>query len=142
MKHLKEEFDKLTFKESLVYGLAIASLIAGFVLLFIGFFTAPEGEIHESVITIFGMVLLFVGSLLGISMHYGNELNRFKQTVTEMLGTGLTRSEALAPNQSQGGETQAAGLSHSTPGEGEASRGAPGHGEGENLINDLRKEDL
>lgn len=78
MKHLKEEFDKLTFKEALVFAIAAVSLIAAFVLLFMGLFIPPEGEIHDSVLTAFGIVLLFVGSLLGVSMHYSNELAKFK----------------------------------------------------------------
>ena len=85
MKHLKQEFDKLTFKETLIYSLAILSQTTAFVLLFLGMFTAPAGEIHDSVLTAFGLTLFFVGSLLGISMHYSNELNTFKRVVTEML---------------------------------------------------------
>lgn len=93
MKHLKEEFDKLTFKETIVYSMAVFSLIAGFVLLFIGFYTAPRGEIHDSVLYVFGINLLFVGSLLGISMHYANELTHFKGVVTNMLGQTRVKAE-------------------------------------------------
>ena len=85
MKHLKQEFDKLSFKEAVVYSMAVLSLIAGFVLLFISLYTEPKGEIHDSVLTAFGIILVFVGSLLGISMHYANELNTFKRVVTELL---------------------------------------------------------
>lgn len=85
MKHLKQEFDKLTFKETIVYLLAVATISAAFVLLFLGMYIPPEGEIHDSVLTAFGISLLFVGSLLGISMHYGSELTRFKKVVTDLL---------------------------------------------------------
>ena len=85
MKHLKQEFDKLTFKEAIVYTMAVMSLITGFVLLFIGLYTAPKGEIHESVLTAFGIILVFVGSMLGISMHYANELTRLKGAIPGLI---------------------------------------------------------
>lgn len=85
MKHLKQEFDKLTFKEAIVYGMAVISLFSGFILLFVALFTAPRGQIHESVLTAFSIILIFIGSLLGISMHYANELFRFKTSVSDQL---------------------------------------------------------
>lgn len=85
MKHLKQEFDKLTFKEVIIYTLAVVTMLAGLALLFIGLFIPPEGEIHGSVLTAFGSVCIFVASLLGISLHYANELDKFKNTVQEQL---------------------------------------------------------
>lgn len=95
MKHLKEEFDKLTIKDVLVYSLAIVSIVAAFVLLFLGLFIPPEGEIHDSVLTAYGLTLLFVGSLLGISMRIESELNKFKSSIRERVDA-LTRKEATA----------------------------------------------
>lgn len=85
MKHLKQEFDKLTFKDVLIYSLAILTLGAAFVLLFLGMYIPPEGEIHDSVLTAFGLILLFVGSLLGVSMHYANELTKFKDKAFDIM---------------------------------------------------------
>lgn len=85
MKHLKQEFDKLTFKEVIIYTLAVVTMLAGLALLFIGLFIPPEGEIHGSVLTAFGSICIFVASLLGISLHYANELDKFKNTVQEQL---------------------------------------------------------
>lgn len=85
MKHLKQEFDKLTFKEVIIYTLAVVTMLAGLTLLFIGLYIPPEGEIHGSVLTAFGSVCIFVASLLGISLHYANELDKFKNTVQEQL---------------------------------------------------------
>lgn len=85
MKHLKQEFDKLTFKEVIIYTLAVITMLAGLTLLFIGLFIPPEGEIHGSVLTAFGSVCIFVASLLGISLHYANELDKFKTNVQERL---------------------------------------------------------
>ncbi len=85
MRHLKQEFDKLTFKEVLLYSITIVVLIAAFTLLFMGMFIPPEGEIHESVLTAFGLILLFVGSLLGVNMHYANQLSIFKEKAYEIM---------------------------------------------------------
>lgn len=85
MKHLKQEFDKLSFKEVIIYVLAVVTMTAGLTLLFIGLFIPPEGEIHNSVITAFGILCTFVASLLGISIHYANELDKFKANVQERL---------------------------------------------------------
>lgn len=85
MRHLKQEFDKLTFKEVIIYTLAVVAMMAGLTLLFIGLYIQPEGEIHGSVLTAFGSICIFVASLLGISLHYANELDKFKNTVQEQL---------------------------------------------------------
>lgn len=42
MKHLKQEFDKLSFKEIIVYSLAVVTLVAGVVLLFLGMYIPPD----------------------------------------------------------------------------------------------------
>lgn len=85
MKHLKQEFDKLTFKEVIIYILAVITMLSGITLLFIGLFIPPEGEIHGSVLTVFGSVCIFVASLLGISLHYANELDKFKSDVQKRI---------------------------------------------------------
>ena len=85
MKHLKEEFDKLTFKETIIYSLAVLCIVAGFVLLFLGLYIPPTGEIHESVLTAFGLILVFVGSLLGISMHYRNKQDILEAHIENVL---------------------------------------------------------
>lgn len=92
MKHLKEEFDKLSFKEMLGYALAILTMLAGIVLLFLGMYIPPEGQIHSSVLSAFGMICVFSASLLGISIHYANELTKFKSSITERVDA-MTRKE-------------------------------------------------
>lgn len=85
MKHLKQEFDKLTFKEVIIFVLAVVTMLSGLALLFIGLYIPPEGEIHGSVLTAFGSICIFVASLLGISLHYANELDKFKSNVEQRL---------------------------------------------------------
>ena len=94
MRHLKQEFDKLSFKEMLTYSLAIITMIAGLVLLFMGLMIDPEGEIHSSVLYAFGLISIFVASLLGISMHYGSETDKFKADI-------LSYIKSLEKNESE-----------------------------------------
>lgn len=52
--------------------LLVATLLAaaGMVLLFMGFWCAPEGEIHQSVLIGFGEVSTFAGALFGVDYSY------------------------------------------------------------------------
>ncbi len=82
---LKIKDETIPLKDTLIYSLAVLSLLAGFTMLFIGMFLPPAGQIHESVITAFGIILIFVGSLLGISMHYANETDKFKKAIIDRI---------------------------------------------------------
>ena len=44
--------------------------IGGLVLLFCGVYSAPQGEIHESLLVGFGEVATFAGALFGIDYTY------------------------------------------------------------------------
>lgn len=96
MKHLKEEFDKLTLKEVLAYALGYLSMIAGFVLLYLAMYIDPEGEIHPSVLSAFGMVCVMSSGLLGYTMHIENNFTKFKASINEKLSgiTGRKEDEA------------------------------------------------
>ena len=50
--------------------IATVLVAAGLVLLFLGFFAVPVGEISASVLTAFGEVATFAGALLGIDYTY------------------------------------------------------------------------
>lgn len=64
--------NKLTPEIKLNIQLAIAVVLvaAGLILLFCGFFTNPQGEIHNSVLVAFGECCTFAGSLVGVDYHY------------------------------------------------------------------------
>ena len=44
--------------------------VGGLVLLFIGTFITPEGEIHESLLVGFGEVVTFAGAIMGVDYTY------------------------------------------------------------------------
>ena len=90
MKHLKQEFDKLSFKDVVTYFLAVGCLAAAIVAIFLSLYIEPEGEVHTSVLTYFGISSAFCGSLLGITMHYSNELTKFKASIIDELTKNKT----------------------------------------------------
>ena len=65
MKRLTPEI-----KLNIQFGIAVVLVTAGLVLLFCGFWTAPHGEIHNSVLVAFGECCTFAGSLIGVDYHY------------------------------------------------------------------------
>ena len=85
MRHLKEEFDKLTFKDVMLHGIALLTLVAAYVLLFMSLLIPPEGEIHDSVLMAFGLSMLFVASIYGIAAYFVANLTGFKRAVIELL---------------------------------------------------------
>lgn len=48
---------------------ALLLLISGVVLSFLGFYTAPEGEISDSVLWYFSQTLIYAGSIFGVSTY-------------------------------------------------------------------------
>lgn len=58
--------DKMTIQ----LWVACIMCMAGLVLIFSGFWVAPEGEIHQSVLVAFGEVATFAGALFGVDYSY------------------------------------------------------------------------
>ena len=75
--------DGKTDAKDLQIWLAVILALSGVVLLFLGFFASPMGEIHASVITTAGELFTFCGVLLGIDHHYRHLLSK---TLSEMKG--------------------------------------------------------
>jgi len=57
-------------KHSVQLWIAVLLTAAGILLLFFGFWTAPLGEIHNSVLVAFGETSTFAGALFGIDYNY------------------------------------------------------------------------
>lgn len=69
-------------KEQIQYTFSGVLFIFGMVLVGISAFAIePLGEVHSSIIGVFGFCLSFVGAVFGLNLHYSNELNNFKQEV-------------------------------------------------------------
>lgn len=57
-------------KQSVQLWIAVLLTAAGILLLFCGFWTAPQGEIHNSVLVAFGETSTFAGALFGVDYKY------------------------------------------------------------------------
>lgn len=53
--------------------------IFGCVLIMIGFWVKPTGEIHPSVLTAFGEILTFAGAVIGVDYNYKYKSEKDKQ---------------------------------------------------------------
>lgn len=98
MRHLKQEFDKLTFKDVLLYSIGFLTLVAAFVLLFMGMLIPPSGEIHDSVLTAYGLSLLFVAAIYGISLYAYDSLASFKKSILSLLAQHNIKAEESDSN--------------------------------------------
>lgn len=75
---------KLNYKKEQTQFLAsVGVLVAGLVLIFISVFLEPVGVIHYSVITVFGMLLTFVGAVWNIDLHYDFKTKELKRDLEE-----------------------------------------------------------
>lgn len=72
-------------KEMINYALAALMIAFGLGLTIAGFVVPPLGEISGGVLAVLGESLTFAGALLGISLHYSNELANFKAEVEKKI---------------------------------------------------------
>lgn len=56
--------------------ISIVLIAAGLVLLFLGFYADPHGEIHDSVLIGYGEISSFSGALLGIDYSYKFKMHK------------------------------------------------------------------
>ena len=89
---MDKHWKTLSVKDRFVYTLSVCSFSLGWILVFVGFFVPPLGEISSSVLGIFGTSLIFTGSCLGISMHYENQLEKIKKEVDSRLNSVADKS--------------------------------------------------
>lgn len=77
MCKLKDKKEQAQFLSSL------GVLLAGLVLIFIAVFLEPVGVIHYSVITVFGMLLTFVGAVWNLDLRYDFKTKELKRDIEE-----------------------------------------------------------
>lgn len=72
MKVLKD------IKQRTAYVTAIISFVAGWGLTIAGFCVPPTGEVSGSVLAVLGEAMVYAASVLGVSMYFGNEMEKFR----------------------------------------------------------------
>ncbi len=69
----------------------VAHIAAGLLLFFgmamvvAGFIIPPAGEVHDSILWVFGQTLVFSGAVLGISLHVDNSVKMIEAKLEEKL---------------------------------------------------------
>lgn len=71
----------LGVKDKVAYATALASFVLGWVLIGVAFVVKPLGQVDASVISIFGMALVYTASILGVSLYWSGKFNDFSQRV-------------------------------------------------------------
>lgn len=69
----------MSTKTTIQMAIGVIVTFAGLVLLFIGVFVHPQGEIHSSVLIAFGEACTFAGALIGIDYHYRYRFQQFSE---------------------------------------------------------------
>lgn len=71
----------LCIKDKVAYSTALASFVLGWLLIGVAFVVAPLGQVDASVISIFGMALVYTASILGVSLYWSGKFNDFSRRV-------------------------------------------------------------
>ena len=75
----------LCIKDKVAYATALASFVLGWVLIGVAFVVAPIGQLDASVISVFGMALVYTASILGVSLYCSGKFNDFSQRVQNQI---------------------------------------------------------
>jgi len=67
---MKKKINKTDSECNCQLVIAVVLTLAGLILLFLGFFCSPQGEIDNSVLIVFGEVSTFAGALFGVDYKY------------------------------------------------------------------------
>ena len=75
--------------------LAFILIIFGMALVMLAMFMPPRGEIHPSVITVFGMLLVAAGAFLGIDLNF--QFKSYLNSLQSSGGNGSGGNHRTAP---------------------------------------------
>ena len=68
-------------------------LLFGMIMVVCGFITPPSGEVHDSILWIFGQTLVFSGAVLGISLHVDNSIKSIEAKLEEKMNKRIRDEE-------------------------------------------------
>lgn len=75
--------------------LAFLLIVFGMALVMLAMFMPPRGEIHPSVITVFGMLLVAAGAFLGIDLNF-----QFKSYLNSLQAQSNPEDKKQMPDES------------------------------------------
>lgn len=84
---IMDKLDTITPRDKVQFGIAGGLMIVGCIMLLIGLFLEPSGQIHSSVLIGFGEIGTLAASVLGIDAIYTNKLQRIVTGMKDMNGS-------------------------------------------------------
>lgn len=76
-------------KEIVAHIVAGVMLLFGMIMVVCGFIIPPSGEVHDSILWIFGQTLVFSGAVLGISLHVDNSIKSIEAKLEEKMNNRI-----------------------------------------------------
>ena len=80
-------------KEIVAHVAAGLLLLFGMIMVVCGFITPPSGEVHDSILWIFGQTLVFSGAVIGISLHVDNSIKSIEAKLEEKMNQRIRDEE-------------------------------------------------
>ena len=68
-------------KEWIQYIICIVCLLGAMTMSFLAMYIDPQGQIHDSILWIIGQVLVFVGSMFGISSIHNVQIKKVDKKI-------------------------------------------------------------
>ena len=72
-------------KEIITWVFAALSFICGWVITFSGFYVEPIGEIHPTVIVIFGQAMVITATIIGVNLRFKDQDNNIINKLTKVI---------------------------------------------------------
>lgn len=88
-----KKWGDMSYKDKLSSVLCISSFLVGVLLIFIGLFLPPAGEISNSVLVGTGTFLSFCGAIMGINIKYRYETEKMKTELEESITKRLKKEK-------------------------------------------------
>lgn len=72
-------------KEIITWAFAALSFVCGWAITFMGFYVEPKGEIHPTVIVIFGQAMVITGTIIGVNLRWKDQDNNIIKKITSAI---------------------------------------------------------
>lgn len=86
-----------TSKEVITWIFAALSFIGGWGITVAGFCVEPIGEIHPTVIVIFGQAMVITGAIIGVNLRFKDHDNTLIKRLTSVIHDAVDRRLAHPP---------------------------------------------
>lgn len=89
---------KMTTKDWIQYGTAIAMILSGIVLAFLSFFK-NDGDISEGVLWYVAQALTYAGGIFGVSIYFKTKLGDFESRTRQEIAQAIVEAETRSAKE-------------------------------------------